>query len=153
MSDMPIYMHFFFSCMATIGFSVFFNAPLKSLLPAGITGGIGWAIYIYLFRITSNSIFSNFIAAGVVSLLSEILARKMKHPAILFVIPGIIPLVPGLGMYNTMLYLVQKNFDLAISTGADTLFIGGAIALGVLIITSLSKTISIVKFKKDMNLK
>ena len=144
MTDMPIYMHFIFAFFATMGFSVFFNATVSSLIPAGITGGVGWAVFFYLMGISSSSIFSNFFAAAVVSMFSEILARKLKQPAILFVIPGIIPLVPGLGMYNTMLYLVQKNFDLAISTGADALFVGGAIALGVLVITSLARIISIV---------
>lgn len=148
MSDMPIFMHFIFSTIATIGFSVFLNAPVNSLLPAGVTGGVGWAIYVYTFSISSNSIFANFIAACTVSLISEILARKLKHPAILFVIPGIIPLVPGLGMYNTMLYMVQKDFELGISTGVDTMFVGVAIALGVLVMTSLSRTFSLVKIRK-----
>lgn len=150
MSDMPIYLHFFFSCIATVGFSVFLNAPTNSLLPAGVTGGIGWCVYFYLFGVSANSIFANFIAAGVVSLLSEILARKLKQPAILFVIPGIIPLVPGLGMYNTMLYMVQKDFELGISTGVDTVFVGVAIALGVLIITSLSRTFSLIKIRNSV---
>lgn len=149
MSDIPIYVHFIFSFFATVGFSIFLNTPKCALLPAGITGGIGWTLYIVLFNASSNSIFANFIAAAVVSLLSEILARKLKHPAILFVIPGIITLVPGLGMYNTMLYLVQNSFDLAIATGANTLFVSGAIALGVLIITSLSKTLTILQLRKS----
>lgn len=144
MTDMPIYFHFLFSFFATMGFSVFLNAPISSLIPAGITGGIGWSVYFYLMGVSSNSILSNFFAAAIVSMISEILARKLKQPAILFVIPGIIALVPGLGMYNTMLYLVQKDFELALSTGADVLFGGGAIALGVLVITSLARTISIV---------
>ncbi|MGL6107043.1 threonine/serine exporter family protein [Romboutsia sp.] len=148
MTDMPIYLHFLYSTLATVGFSIFLNSPVSTLLPAGITGGVGWAIFYYLMLVSSNSIFSNFIAAAIVSLMSEILARKLKHPAILFVIPGIIPLVPGLGMYNTMLYLVQGNYDLAIATGADVLFVASAIALGVLVITSLSRTISIFKIVK-----
>ena len=148
MTDMPVYMHFLYSALSTVGFSVFLNAPVSSLIPAGITGGVGWSIYFYLMGVTSNSILANFMAAVVVSLFSEILARKLKHPAILFVIPGIIPLVPGLGMYNTMLYLVQKNYDMSIATGADVLFVGGAIALGVLVITSLARTISIFKFNR-----
>ncbi len=143
MTDMPIYLHFIYSTLATVGFAVFLNAPKSTLIPAGITGGVGWTIFYFLVNFSSNDIFANFFAALVVSLISEILARKLKHPAILFVIPGIIPLVPGLGMYNTMLYLVQSNYDLAISTGANVLFVGAAIALGVLVITSLGKTINI----------
>ena len=109
MTDMPVYMHCLYSTIATVGFSVFFNVPKFALIPAGLTGGIGWSIYYCLINATNNDILSNFLAAALVALISEILARKLKYPAILFVIPGIIPLVPGLGMYNTMLYLVHPH--------------------------------------------
>ncbi len=148
MTDMPVYMHFLYSTIATIGFSVFLNAPKSALIPAGLTGGIGWSVYYFLIHTTNNDILANFLASILVALISEILARKLKYPAILFVIPGIIPLVPGLGMYNTMLYLVQSNYELAISKGANVLFIGGAISLGVLVVTSLSRTLNIVSLAK-----
>lgn len=145
---MSIFMHFIFASLATTFFSVFWHIPKKALIPAGINGGIGWTLYKILMGITSNEIISNFLPAILVSLISEFLARKLKQPAILFVIPGIVPLVPGLGMYNTMLNLVQRRFDLAISTGASVLFVGGSISLGVLIVTSLSKTINIYNLKR-----
>ena len=148
MTDMPVYMHFLYSTIATIGFSVFLNAPKSALISAGLTGGIGWSVYYFLIHTTNNDILANFLASILVALISEILARKLKYPAILFVIPGIIPLVPGLGMYNTMLYLVQSNYELAISKGANVLFIGGAISLGVLAVTSLSRTLNIVSLAK-----
>ena len=148
MTDMPVYMHFLYSTIATIGFSVFLNAPKSALIPAGLTGGIGWSVYYFLIHTTNNDILANFLASILVALISEILARKLKYPAILFVLPGIIPLVPGLGMYNTMLYLVQSNYELAISKGANVLFIGGAISLGVLAVTSLSRTLNIVSLAK-----
>ena len=148
MTDMPVYMHFLYSTIATIGFSVFLNAPKSALIPAGLTGGIGWSVYYCLINATNNDILANFLSAALVALISEVLARKLKYPAILFVIPGIIPLVPGLGMYNTMLYLVQSNYELAISKGANVLFVGGAISLGVLVITSLARTLNIVSLAK-----
>ena len=148
MTNMPIYMHFLYSTIATMGFSVFLNAPKSALIPSGLTGGIGWTFYYYLINATNNDILSNFLAAVLVAWISEYLARKLKYPAILFVIPGIIPLVPGLGMYNTMLYLVQTNYELAISKGANVLFVGGAISLGVLVVTSLSRTLNIVSLSK-----
>ena len=148
MTDMPVYMHFLYSTIATVGFSVFFNVPKAALIPSGLTGGIGWSIYYCLINATNNDILANFLAATLVAWISEVLARKLKYPAILFVIPGIIPLVPGLGMYNTMLYLVQSNYELAISKGSNVLFVGGAIALGVLVVTSLSRTINIVLLSK-----
>ncbi|WP_122640122.1 threonine/serine exporter family protein [Romboutsia sp. Marseille-P6047] len=148
MTNMPVYMHFLYSFFATIGFSVFLDAPKSTLIPCGFTGGLGWSVYYYLYTFTYNDPFSNFIAAFLVSLVSEILARKLKQPAIVFVIPGIIPLVPGLGMYKTMLYLVQSNFALAISKGSSVLFVGGSITLGVLVVTSLVKTVNISELKR-----
>ena len=141
MTDMPIYMHFLYAFLATVGFAVFFNAPKSTLFACGFVGGIGWALYYFLFISTNNNTVSNFLAAFLVSALSEFLARKLKQPSIVFVIPGIIPLVPGLGMYKTMLYLLQGNYNMALSKGTDTLFVGGAISLGVLVVTSLTKTI------------
>ncbi|WP_455542250.1 threonine/serine exporter family protein [Intestinibacter sp.] len=151
MSILDLITNFIFSFAATVGFSIFFNAPKKSLLPCGIIGGIGWSTYIVM----SNSkyfsaMFSIVIASAIISLFSEILARKLKYPAINFIIPGILPLVPGLGLYNTMYALVQKNYGLAASTGTETLLKSAGIAIGILIITSFTKTYYIILRKMKM---
>ncbi len=147
MNIFDLLVNFFFSFLATAGFSIFFNSPKKSLFPVGIIGGIGWTVYILLFNFTENSILSNFLAATLISLLSEILARKMKYPAIIFAIPGILPLIPGLGLYNTMLSLVEGNYLNAASIGSEALFASASIAMGVLFITSLVKTYFILIHK------
>ena len=117
-SDLLI--NFIFSFAVTAGFSIFFNAPKKSLIPCGIVGGIGWCAYILMSKSSYfSNVFSMVIASAVISLLSEILARKLKYPSINFIIPGILPLVPGLGLYNTMYSLVQKDYALAVSTGKE----------------------------------
>ncbi|CCK99218.1 membrane protein [Clostridioides difficile] len=149
MTDMSMILHFLFSGVATAGFAVFFNAPLYLLLPAGITGGIGWIVYVYLFNFTTNAVFAGFIAAALVSACSETLARKLKQPAIVFVIPGILPLIPGIGLYNTMLSLIQKNYSLAMSKGTDALFLSASIALGVLVVTSFVRTLNLLKIRKN----
>ena len=142
-SDLLI--NFIFSFAVTAGFSIFFNAPKKSLIPCGIVGGIGWCAYILMSKSSYfSNVFSMVIASAVISLLSEILARKLKYPSINFIIPGIRPLVPGLRLYNTMYSLVQKDYALAVSTGTDTLFKSGGIAIGILIITSFTKTYYII---------
>ena len=148
MTNMPLYMHFIYSFMVTIGFSVFLNAPKSTLFPCGFVGAMGWTSFYFFNQVTKNNILANFIAALLVSYMSEILARKLKQPAVVFIIPGIIPLVPGLGMYNTMLYLIQNDYLNAISKGSDVLFVGGAISLGILVVTSLIKTLHIISIKK-----
>ncbi len=148
MTNMPLYLHFIFSFIATVGFAIFLNSPKSTLFASGLVGALGWTLYYYFINWTSNDVLSNFLATLVVSLGSEIFARKLKQPAIIFVIPGIIPLVPGLGMYNTMLYLIQQDYDNGISKGFNVLFVAGAISLGVLVVSSLFKSFNIVQSKK-----
>ena len=102
MTIKDLIINFIFSFAVTAGFSIFFNAPKKSLIPCGIVGGIGWCTYVVMANSEYiSNVFSMVIASAVISLLSEILARKLKYPSINFIIPGILPLVPGLGLYNT----------------------------------------------------
>ena len=69
---------------------------------------------------------------------------KNKKPAIIFTIPGILPLSPGLGIYNTMLYMVQKDFEKGFSKGIDTISIAASIALGILVVTSINNSYNIL---------
>ncbi len=137
---MPMYIHIIFSFAAATGFAVFLNAPRKTLFISGAVGMISWIIYIIFMRVHLDVMFSNFIAASVASLLSEILAIRLRKPTILFVVPGIITLIPGLGLYNTMFHVLEGKFELALSTGANVMFASGSIALGVIVASSLFRT-------------
>lgn len=136
----PLYIHIVFSYLAAVGFAVFLNAPKKTLYISGAIGMISWIIYVLLMRIGFDMMICNFIAASVAALLCEILARKMKKPTILFLVPGIITLIPGLGLYNTMSYVIAGDFQQSFTTGANVLFASGAIALGVIVVSSLFRT-------------
>ena len=139
--ELSLYAHFFYSFVATVGYSIFFNVPKKQIPYCGFTGAIGWIVYVVINNKLLNPVFANFLAALLVTLVSENLARLIKKPAILFIIPGIIPLVPGAGLYRTMLNFVQGNHNLAISTGIETILVSGAIALGIMVTTSIYTSI------------
>ena len=145
---MPLYIHIVFSFLAAVGFAVFLNSPRKTLFISGSVRMISWTIYILLMRSNFDTMFSNFIAAFIASTLCEILSRKFKKPTILFVIPGIITLIPGLGLYNTMFYMIQNNFQEAMTIGSNVMFASGSIALGVLVASSMFRTYSRLEYKK-----
>lgn len=134
---MPLYIHIIFSYLAAVGFGVFLNAPRKTVYIGGAVGMISWTVYILLMRLNLDMMSANFIAAAVASLLCEILARKLKKPTILFVVQGIITLIPGLGLYNTMYYVIEGDFQKSFTTGANVLLASGSIALGVIVVSSL----------------
>lgn len=145
---MPILNHFLLAFIATIGFSILFNVPKKSLFYAGITGGLGWSVYIYSKDITLSSTFSNFFAACVVGIIGEIFARVDKKPVTFFIIPGIVPLVPGFGMYSTMITLINNDYAKAAQIGIETLSTSGAIVIGIVLISSIAKILKSQKAQK-----
>ena len=150
MGDMSLLAHFLFAAIATAGFSIFFNVPVKLLFPAAVVGGIGWIVYLIILELTKNPSLAGFLAAASVSSMSEFLARRLYQPAILFVICGILPLVPGISFYNTMLSIIQADYTAAIEKGANAFLLSCAIALGVLVVSALVRTVNIYRFKGDL---
>lgn len=137
--------------LATLGYAVFLYTPKRALLSVSLVGGFGYFIFNVMSIVSEDAVFSTFVAACCVGYLSEVLARVKKSPAIVWVIPGILPLAPGYGLYKTMEYFINKQYDLALEKGLTTLMIAGAISLGVIMITTsyrvFSNTMS-MKYKK-----
>jgi len=122
--------------ISTIGFSIVFHAERKHLLVCGAVGAIAWTIYLLLEK-TSSSVFASFIAALVVTSLSYILAKKRRTPITVFLIAGIIPLVPGLGLYRMMSALLEQDYSLALNYATLTFEIAGVIAGAIGIVSLL----------------
>lgn len=135
-----------FSFMATAGFAVLFQAPRRSLAISGVIGAIGWIVFVYLRQeLGSSSFYANLAATIVLSLLSEVAARLFKQPVTVFVIPGIIPIVPGLGMYNGMAAIIEGSYDRGVSILLNAGLDAGAIALGMMLMTSVFRVLKISK--------
>ena len=77
-----------FSYIATTAFAVLFNAPKKTLIPAGLIGAAGWAVYLLMRDyLNYSSPLSIFCGTVVLSLMSELFARIYKQPVTIFAIP------------------------------------------------------------------
>ena len=72
-----------------------------------------------------------FVAGVLVGISAEITARLRKGPAIVYATMGVIPLVPGYGLYRTMEYMVQTDYMQALAAGMETALVAGAIALSL----------------------
>ncbi len=73
-----------------------------------------------------------------IALIGEYLAFIDKNPVTVYIIPGIIPLVPGSGLYHTMLSIMEKQFDGVAEYGSETLMISMAIAGALVIVLSIN---------------
>jgi uncharacterized membrane protein YjjP (DUF1212 family) len=136
----PLYAFFILAFFTTLGFCFQFHVPMKHWAAASLAGACGFWLYEYgILLLGYSSPFAGFLGAGLVALLAELCSRAGKDAATLFIIPGIIPLVPGTGMYATMLYMLQSDFANAAETGVRTLMIAGCIAIGLISVASLTR--------------
>ena len=120
------------------GFAFLFNAPLKSLPKAGLGGSAGWMMYLAAMHLTDSVIIATFAGTVVIAFLGEIFTIRDRKPLTVFIVPGIVPFVPGFGIYNTMLAVVEGDYPLAVQYGANTFFIGLAIALALTVMLSIN---------------
>jgi len=125
--------------------AILFNIDRRKIGWAGLSGALGWFIYIIVFNDTQNAIAASFIGAIAVGCYSEAMARKLKTPAFEFLIPGIFPLVPGFTAYTSLRYLVENNISLAFSKGILALAVGGSIGFGIMLSTAIFKFITKVR--------
>ena len=79
------------------------------------------------------------LATIVTATLAEIFARVLKTPATVLLIIGIIPLVPGGGIYYTMEALVNGDMAMFARFGLETVASAGAIAVGSSLVSAVTR--------------
>lgn len=117
--------------LGVVALAVLFHVPGKYLVFAGLTGAGGWFVELMTMHLTENTVAASLFAALFVALLSNIFARVCKTPVTLYLVPGIIPLVPGIGMYRFVFYLLQGDNVQASGYLSFTLQVAGMIALAI----------------------
>jgi len=119
------------SFFATLGFVVLFNAPKNSLIRCGIVGMVGWMIYYWMTESGIDSVPASFVASFFVSIISHYFAKIYKTPIIVFIVGGIIPLVPGGLAYDAMRQFVINNYNIGVQLSTKVMLIAGSIAMGI----------------------
>lgn len=135
MADFLHCLYAFFGCL---GFSFIFriHKNIRFAVIGSLIGTFGYMIYLFC-NFCNNIYIQNFIAMFIVALLSEMMARVYKSPATIFIMVGCFPLVPGNGIYYTMLYAVQGMNDLFMQYFLSTLGIGFSLAFSILISSTI----------------
>lgn len=140
----------FLAFIGTMGFSLIFNVPKKELLYCGIAGAGGWLIY-QLVHVTMHEaiVVGILLGAMMVTCISRIISFSRKMPVTVYMIPGVIPLVPGAGIYFTMFHVVMGENPEALLRGIETLRNAGVIALGLLVVLSMPPKLFTLLIRKQ----
>nr|WP_207710411.1 threonine/serine exporter family protein [Clostridium senegalense] len=143
---------FIYAFISSLGFGILFNVRGKDLFFASLGGGLSWFVYKLAILNGLSDVLALFLGTLMVSIVAEICARVFKNPVTVYLICGLIPLVPGSGMYYTTFEAVKGNYSAALTKGIQTLFNAGSISVSVMFVSTLSRLLTKIilksKFKK-----
>ena len=125
--------------IGTIGFSALFGAPRRYYIDCGMAGTAGWAVYLLLASAgPTHVVGAAFLGALAVAVMAHLLAVTRRCPVTVFLICGIIPLVPGGGIFWTAYYIITNQLRLAATTGFTALKVTIAIAGAIILAAALA---------------
>ena len=125
--------------VGTMGFAVLFNIRGIKLFITSLGGFIAWLLFVLLSKCIFSEPIIYFIVALIVSLFAEIMARVIKTPTSTFIITSLVPLIPGSSLYYTMAYAFQQDFESFVQKGIYTLYLAAALALGIIVSTTMTR--------------
>lgn len=134
--------------VACVGFSLLFNIHGPGIVLCTLGGVLTWGVYLIVCSVSGNDIIGYFFASLAAALYSEIMARVRKYPAISYLVVSIFPLIPGAGVYYTVNHAVRGEMESFSSRGMHTLAIAGAIAVGILLVSTSFRLWTIWKRSK-----
>lgn len=135
---MELFMQFICAILMTFGFSIIFNVPRHKIPLCCIVGIVSWMSYQAFLSMDTSPVFATFVSSCLVWLCSNIFARVFKETSTMFIIPGIISLVPGAGTYYSMLAMLEYTDKSFGDTTKETVLVAGAIAAGLLLMGSVT---------------
>lgn len=137
-------------CLGTLGFNILFNIRGKKLVLATLGGLISWAVFLVLEPILPGEAMRYFLSAAVITVYGEVLARLEKTPTTTFLVPSIIPLIPGGALYYTMNYALNKQWSQFAHQAFYTLQLALSLAVGIIAVTTLVRLLTVFfnKLKK-----
>lgn len=118
------------------GFAILFNIHGPGVLLCTLGGVLTWVVYGLCLHFGTGEIAAYFWASVFASAYSETMARIRKYPAISYLLVSAFPLLPGAGLYYTMNYAVRGQMDLFAQKGMNTAAIAGAMAVGILLVST-----------------
>jgi uncharacterized membrane protein YjjB (DUF3815 family) len=131
-----------------IGFSIYFNIHDFGILLCAFGGIVTFSTYLVALELGVGIIYANFLGGIVASVYAELMARLRHFPAISYLVVSLFPLLPGAGIYYTMAYAVQNEMTEFAAKGYQTAAIAGALALGILLVSTAFRIWSNYRMKR-----
>lgn len=139
--------------LGTLGFALLFRTKPKHLALATLGGTLSWVAYVAAGEAGAGVFLCPMAGGFVVCLWSEGMARLRKAPANVFLIPGIVPLLPGSALYYAMEGAINKNMAVFADKGIEALLGAVGIAGGILIASEIVRILLMAGYLRRKRLR
>ncbi|MFD3331637.1 threonine/serine exporter ThrE family protein [Streptomyces sp. NPDC058700] len=113
-------------------FAILLQQSRATVLFATLNGGVAWVIYASIAVTAEGSaVMATAVAAGLVGLFGQLIARYEHTSSLPYVTAAIGPLLPGSATYFGVLAIAQNNLDQGFASLAKASALALAIAIGV----------------------
>ena len=128
--------------VGSLGFAMIFHLRRGWLAVASLGGMLSWVVYlgVSVGAGVEGIFLPTLVASAFAALYAELCARAVKAPSLLFVIPAVVPLIPGAALYYTMSFAVVADWATCGTYGMRTLWFALGIAAGMCITWAVEAT-------------
>lgn len=123
------------SFFASLGFAVMFRIHRRHLAVISLGGAITYFLYDLVLFFSASCFVAGLLSTVFAALFSEILARARHAPTVVFLLPCVIPTIPGGNLYYAMRYLLAGESVLALDNLRITLQVALGVAGGIIIVS------------------
>lgn len=123
--------------LGALGFGVLYHIKGYKLVVVGAGGMLSWMVYLGVHATYDDKILSLFASTIAVGITSEILARVIKTPVTILMVPMLIPLVPGSDLFYATSNLMLNDLEAFSFYLNLVLKEAAAIAFGIILVACL----------------
>lgn len=127
--------------LACVAFGLVYNIQGIGILICGFGGALAWLSYQGAVALGTNNILAAFLAAVVIAVFSEVMARLRRCPVTGYLQVALLPLVPGAGVYHAMRYCVAGETNLFLATLLNTIGVAAALSVGAMLASSVVRAL------------
>lgn len=125
------------AAIASLSFAVLFHIDRRHLPLSTIGSTVTYFIFYTVMFFNGSDFAAALLSTLFTALFSKFAARARRAPTIVFLIPAIIPTVPGASLYNTMHHAISGEWNIAFDHLLVALEIAFGIAGGILIVSAV----------------
>ena len=126
--------------VAVGGYAVQLGVPRNAVAQAALLGAIAWVVFIGFadIGVVIEPVVATLGSAVVIGIVGRTLARRAHAPAALWVVPAILPLLPGLQLVQALLADTDPaRISGLVGAAATAFLIGTGVATGDIIVSTL----------------